>query len=104
MRRAVFLGIWLTLFLLRVDAQQVQSYVMTDGQTITTCTGDFYDPGGQNGSYDNGLDYTQTFKSSSPYLCLKVTFTMMGNPRQGRFWGHIREHFLLFQLFLLPGR
>ena len=75
MRRAVFLGIWLTLFLLRVDAQQVQSYVMTDGQTITTCTGDFYDPGGQNGSYDNGLDYTQTFKSSSPYLCLKVTFT-----------------------------
>ena len=75
MKRAVILGIWLALLLLRVGTLQGQSYTMTDGQTFITCSGTFYDPGGPDGNYDNGLDYMQTFISASPDMCLKVTFT-----------------------------
>ena len=75
MKRAVFLGIWLAMLLLRVGTLQGQSYTMTNGQTITTCSGTFYDPGGPNENYDDRLDYMQTFISASPDKCLKVTFS-----------------------------
>ena len=73
MKRFVLLGIMLLLLTLWWGTAQGQSYTMTHGQTITTCSGTFYDPGGPNGNYSNGLNVTQTIVS--PNSCLKVTFT-----------------------------
>ena len=80
MRRAVFLGIWLTLLLLQVNFLQGQSYVMTDGQTVTVnCSQTpiyFYDPGGPNGNYADSLHIVQTFKLEDGFTgCLKLAFT-----------------------------
>lgn len=74
MRRALFLGLWLMLFLLRFDYLQGQNYTMTNGR-VTTCSGNFYDPGGPDENYGDNLDFTQTFTAASPNMCLKVTFT-----------------------------
>lgn len=74
MRRALFLGLWLMLFLLRFDYLQGQNYTMTNGR-VTTCSGNFYDPGGPDEDYGENLDFTQTFTAASPNMCLKVTFT-----------------------------
>ena len=71
MKRFVLLGI---LLLLCVASMQGQSYTMTNGQTITTCSGTFYDPGGPNGNYGNSLNYTQTIVSATPGMCIQVSF------------------------------
>ena len=63
------------LLTLRWNDLQGQSYIMTDGQTITTCSGTFYDPGGPDGDYGNSQNITQTFVSASQDMCLTVTFT-----------------------------
>lgn len=72
MKRFVFLGI---LLLFCLSSMQGQSYTMTNGQTITTCSGTFYDPGGPSGNYSSNLNYTQTFVSATPGLCIQVHFT-----------------------------
>jgi gliding motility-associated-like protein len=71
MKRFVLLGI---LLLLCVASMQGQNYTMTNGQTITTCSGTFYDPGGPNGNYGNSLNYTQTIVSATPGMCIQVSF------------------------------
>ena len=71
MKRIVFLVI----LLVYLASLQGQSYTMTNGQTITTCSGTFYDPGGPNGNYGNNLNYTQTFVSATPGMCLRVVFS-----------------------------
>ena len=75
MKRFVLWGILLTLLLLRVETLQGQNYNMTNGQTITTCSGNFYDSGGPNSAYGPNQHLIETFKTASPNLCLKVTFT-----------------------------
>ncbi len=75
MKRLAFLGIILVLLALRWNALRGQSYVMTDGQTVVTCSGTFYDPGGPDGNYGNNMNVTQTFVPASPGMCLTVTFT-----------------------------
>lgn len=54
-----------------------QNYNMSNGTVTISCpqTVHFYDPGGPNGNYGNSLNYTQTFVSSDPSKCLRVTFT-----------------------------
>lgn len=75
MKRFVILGIMLLLLTLQWKSLQGQSYTMTNGQNIITCSGVFYDPGGDGENYSNDLDITQTFASSDPNLCLQVTFS-----------------------------
>lgn len=41
-------------------------YNMTDGATITTCSGVFFDDGGHNNLYSNNLDQTMTFLPGNP--------------------------------------
>lgn len=43
--------------------------------TISTCTGNFYDPGGPSGNYSNNQDFTQTFNPATPGNNLKFVFT-----------------------------
>ena len=54
-----------------------QNYNMSNGTVTISCpqTVHFYDPGGPNGNYGNNLNFTQTFVSSDPSKCLRVTFT-----------------------------
>ncbi len=75
MKRALLLGILMAMLLLRVNTVLGQSYIMTNGSTITTCSGTFYDPGGPDMNYPHDLELTQTFVSSSPGMCLSVSFT-----------------------------
>lgn len=48
-------------------------FVMANG-SITTCMGNFYDPGGASGSYANNLNITETFYPSTPGAMMRFTF------------------------------
>lgn len=60
--------------LFSVKSVYCQTYLMTDGVTINTCSGIFYDDGGPNGNYFDNKVMTETFCScnGSP---IKFTFT-----------------------------
>ncbi len=73
-RRFVFLGVLLTLLWGSLCGQTYILNAALNGQTITTCSGTFYDSGGQNGNYGNNQNYTVTFVSATPGMCLQVTF------------------------------
>ena len=75
MKRLVLLGfLWM---LLLGYTQGQQSYNMSNGTVTISCpqTVNFYDPGGPNSNYSNNSDYTQTFVSSNPSMCLQISFT-----------------------------
>ncbi|MBK7213176.1 MAG: PKD domain-containing protein [Bacteroidales bacterium] len=42
--------------------------------SVTTCTGNFYDPGGATGSYNNSLNITETFYPSTPGAMIRFAF------------------------------
>jgi len=42
--------------------------------SVTTCTGNFYDPAGPSGSYTNNLNITETFYPSTPGASIRFTF------------------------------
>ena len=50
-------------------------YNMTDGATITTCDGAFFDAGGPDNNYSNNLDQTMTFKPATSGKALSFNFT-----------------------------
>ena len=50
-------------------------YNMTDGITITTCSGMFFDQGGPTNPYSNSLDQTMTFLPDTPNAYLSFEFT-----------------------------
>jgi PKD repeat protein len=43
--------------------------------TVTTCVGNFYDPGGASAEYSNGQDYTMVFNPGSVGNMMKFAFT-----------------------------
>jgi len=51
-------------------------YLMTDGTSITTCDGVFYDTGGPNGEYSSNEDLTMTFLPGNSGDVLEFYFTM----------------------------
>ncbi len=57
-----------------------QTYEMDvyNNQTVTTCTGTFYDSGGQSGQYLANENYTVTFCPSSTGQKIKVDFNSFG--------------------------
>ena len=65
-RRFVLLGVILTLLWGSVCGQTYILNAALNGQTITTCSGTFYDSGGPNGNYGSNQDYTVTFVSATP--------------------------------------
>ncbi len=74
-KRFVLLGVLLTLLWGSVYGQTYILNASLNGQTITTCSGNFYDSGGPNGSYGSNQDYTVTFVSATPGLCIQVVFS-----------------------------
>ncbi len=52
----------------------IPAYVMATA-SVTTCTGNFYDPGGEAGDYSNSLDYTMTFHPGTTGSMLKFVFS-----------------------------
>jgi PKD repeat protein len=45
-----------------------------NNETVTTCTGNFYDSGGSTGQYANNEDFTKTFYPSTPGSMIRFTF------------------------------
>ena len=74
-KRFVLLGVLLTLLWGSVCGQTYTLNASLNGQTITTCSGNFYDSGGPNGSYGSNQDYTVTFVSATPGSCIQVAFS-----------------------------
>ncbi|MES2132171.1 MAG: PKD domain-containing protein [Bacteroidota bacterium] len=64
-----------TLFLIIAGYSVIgQNYNMTNG-TISTCSGTFYDSGGNGGGYQPSENYTQTFCPSTPGSKIILNFT-----------------------------
>lgn len=51
-----------------------QTYNISSGGSVSTCSGTFYDPGG-TGNYGNNQNYTMTFCPSTAGQVIQVTFT-----------------------------
>ena len=55
-----------------------QNYTLNNalnGQTISTCSGTFYDNGGAGGNYGSNQDRTVTFCSSIPGEAISLNFS-----------------------------
>ncbi|MEA2107050.1 MAG: CUB domain-containing protein, partial [Bacteroidota bacterium] len=53
---------------------EIPEYLISDGGTVSTCYGLFYDSGGPSGAYDNYENYTITFEPSSSGNVIKADF------------------------------
>jgi hypothetical protein len=57
------------------ERQILNVYLMSDPNTVSTCTGVFYDSGNETGEYINNETYTKTFQSGTPGSALEFDFT-----------------------------
>ena len=53
------------LFIISANVVFAQTYLISAGGTVTTCAGDFYDSGGDIGTYSSDEDYMMTFCSNN---------------------------------------
>jgi len=68
----IFISLVASAFSLKLSAQD---YLMSpNGQTISTCGGNFYDSGGPVGNYTDGEFGQITFCSNDPSLCMQLSF------------------------------
>lgn len=86
-RRFVFLGVLLMLLWGSLCGQTYTLNAALNGQTITTCSGTFYDSGGPNGNYGNSQNYTVTFVPATPGMCIQVHFTFFD--LESETWDHL---------------
>ncbi|MCF8364461.1 MAG: PKD domain-containing protein [Bacteroidales bacterium] len=61
---------------LKEDYISVNAEFLMGNQTITTCTGIFYDTGGESGQYSNDEDFTMTFLPGEAGASIIVDFEM----------------------------
>ncbi|HNY01803.1 MAG TPA: C25 family cysteine peptidase [Bacteroidales bacterium] len=52
----------------------IPTYIMSTS-TVSTCAGNFFDPGGETGDYTNSLDYTMTFHPGTTGSLVRVVFS-----------------------------
>jgi hypothetical protein len=52
-----------------------QTYLISEGGIVQTCSGEFYDSGGPSGNYANNEDYTMTFYPATSGAKLQFIFT-----------------------------
>jgi gliding motility-associated-like protein len=72
MKKILVLSLLITFFALY---SQAQSYLISQGGTVTTCSGDFYDSGDATGAYGANQNFTITFHSNNtPNTHIKMTF------------------------------
>ncbi len=64
----------LTIFAININAQ-IYNIATNNGQTISTCSGTFYDSGGPTGGYVANETYTITFCPSTTGASINVDFT-----------------------------
>jgi hypothetical protein len=57
------------------ERQILNVFLMSDPNTVNTCTGVFYDSGNETGDYGNNEAYTKTFQSGTPGSALEFVFT-----------------------------
>jgi len=62
--------------MLKEDYISVNAEFLMGNQTITTCTGLFFDTGGDAGQYSNDEDFTMTFMPGNPGSNIIVSFEM----------------------------
>lgn len=87
--KKVVIFIVLMSFVLVTKQVAAQTYALnngfTSGQTITTCSGTFFDTGGNMGGYGTNEDYTVTFTPGIPGRLLQFSFDFfrVGSPTSG---------------------
>jgi len=60
--------------LTKSDYITVAQNILMGNNTITTCSGNFYDSGGSNGNYNNNENYIMTINPATSGAMLKITF------------------------------
>jgi hypothetical protein len=55
-----------------------QTFLISEGGTVTTCSGTFYDSGGLGGNYSNNEDFTMTFIPATTGAKLRIDFSSFG--------------------------
>jgi sugar lactone lactonase YvrE len=58
-----------------LNGQTYSLNALTNGTTVNTCSGTFYDSGGSGGNYGNGEDNVMTFCSATAGQFIRLTFT-----------------------------
>jgi hypothetical protein len=74
MKTLTFLLAFITLSLFTFESYS-QTYLISQGGTVTTCSGNFYDAGGPLGNYANNQDFTMTFKPQTSGAKIRFVFS-----------------------------
>jgi hypothetical protein len=74
----------LFVFFSLIKTLSAQNYNMTNNQTVTTCSGNFYDSGGSGGNYSNNQNRTMTFCSGSAQ-CISFSFNTFNTQNNSDF-------------------
>jgi hypothetical protein len=73
--KAIYSLLILILFAMVTLESYSQTYLISQGGTVTTCSGTFYDSGGATGNYSNDEDFTMTFKPATSGAKLQFVFS-----------------------------